>query len=77
MTLKGLQQAVAGMKLINTTAAAILGAKAFMLSLPGFEIQNPFKNELERRAWKNGWDGKATQWKLQNPRTGRNYAING
>jgi hypothetical protein len=68
MALKGLQQAVAGMKLINTKAAGILGEKAFMFSLPGFEVQNPFKHDLERRAWRNGWEGKAAQYRVQNPR---------
>lgn len=78
MALKGLKEAVSGLKLLDTRAVFAQGQKAFMFGIEykdrdsversrSYELQNPYKNERERKVWQDGYNRAREQW-FQNSR---------
>jgi len=73
MSLRGLKEAVAGLKLIDKAAILLQGQRAFMLGLPGREVQNPYKEGKAQIIWQEGWEEARRKWQT-NSRAGGKYA---
>lgn len=60
--MKGLEQAVKGMKLVDTKQIVEQGKRAFQLGIR--LADNPFKpsQALEVKCWNNGWKNAQAAW---------------